>query len=381
MRMKFAERLSTIDISGIRKMFELAKAGDVINLALGEPDFGIPPSAKQAIVSGLDRDFTHYTPNKGIEELRSAIAEKLRRENGINASGEDIIVTSGASEALHIAIMALVEPGDEVLVPSPGFVSYSPLVRLAGGAPVSYALRESDAFEPRISALEEKLTERTKLIIVNSPSNPTGAVFSRRTVREIAKLAEREGIALLSDEVYERIIYEGEHHSFARYYPETITVNGFSKSYAMTGLRLGYVHAPNEAIEEMLKIHQYIQASTVSLSQLAALAALEQGEEHVREMVARFKQRRDLIMKELREIPGVACVPPKGAFYSFPNFSEYGSSQELAMELLKYAKVVVTPGTAFGKEGEGYLRFSFATSEENIIEGMRRIKHYLEARR
>ena len=379
--MKFAQRLSYIDISGIRKMFELAKAEDVVNLALGEPDFGIPPASKEAIVSGLERDFTHYTPNKGIPELREAIAEKLRRENRIDASSEDIIVTSGASEALHMAILALVEPGDEVLVPDPGFVSYSPLVRLAGGVPVGYPLGESNAFEPRVEELEEKLTGRTKLIIVNSPSNPTGAVFSRRTVKSIAKLAEREGLALLSDEVYERIIYEGEHHSFARYYAETITVNGFSKSYAMTGLRLGYVHAPSEAIEEMLKIHQYIQASTVSLSQLAALAALTQSEEHVREMVARFKQRRDLIMKEIAELPEVTCTVPKGAFYAFPNFSAYGSSGELAMELLKQAKVVVTPGTAFGSAGEGYLRFSFATSEENIIEGMRRIKHYLEARR
>ncbi|NOZ59466.1 MAG: pyridoxal phosphate-dependent aminotransferase [Euryarchaeota archaeon] len=376
--MRFAKRLSAIDISGIRKMFELAKARDVVNLALGEPDFGIPRSAKQAIISALEEDFTHYTPNKGIPELRAAIAEKLRRENGINADEEDIIVTSGASEALHLAILALVEPGDEVLVPSPGFVSYSPLVRLAGGTPVEYPLRESNAFEPRVGDLEERLTERTRLIVVNSPSNPTGAVFSKRTVREIARLAESRGIPLLSDEVYERIIYEGEHHSFARYYAETITVNGFSKSYAMTGLRLGYVHAPGEAIEEMLKIHQYIQASTVSLSQVAALAALERGEEHVREMVERFRQRREIIMEELGSIPGVSCVLPRGAFYAFPNFSSYGSSGELAMALLKHAKVVVTPGTAFGREGEGYLRISFATGEESIREGMRRIRGYLE---
>ncbi len=377
--MKFAQRLSAIDISGIRKMFELAKRGDVVNLALGEPDFGIPPASKEAIVSGLERDFTHYTPNKGIAELREAIAEKLRRENRIDASAEDIIVTSGASEALHIAILALVEPQDEVLVPDPGFVSYSPLVRLAGGVPVSYRLSEESGFEPGLEELEAKLSRRTKLIIVNSPGNPTGAVFSRQTVRGIAKLAESEGIPLLSDEVYERIIYEGEHHSFARYCAETITVNGFSKSYAMTGLRLGYVHAPGEAIEEMLKIHQYVQASTVSLSQLAALAALEQGEGHVREMVARFKKRRDLIMREISELPEVTCTVPKGAFYAFPNFSRYGSSGELAMALLEQAKVVVTPGTAFGDAGEGYLRLSFATSEENITEGMRRIKEYLDA--
>ncbi|WP_456475486.1 pyridoxal phosphate-dependent aminotransferase [Candidatus Pyrohabitans sp.] len=378
--MKFAKRLSYVDISGIRRMFELAKAADVINLALGEPDFGIPDESKKAIISGLAEDFTHYTPNKGIEELRSAIAVKLREENGIEASDEDIIVTSGASEALHLAILALVEPGDEVLMPSPGFVSYSPLVRLAGGVPVEYVVGESTAFEPRVEELEGKLSNRTKLIIVNSPSNPTGAVFSRRTVREIARLAESEGLALLSDEVYEKIIYEGEHHSFARYYRDTITVNGFSKSYAMTGLRLGYVHAPSEAIEEMLKIHQYIQASVVSLSQLAALAALRRGEEHVREMVERFKQRRDLIMKEIEELPGVTCLSPRGAFYAFPNFSAHGSSQELAMRLLKHAKVVVTPGTAFGSAGEGYLRFSFATAEENIIEGMRRVREYLAKR-
>jgi aspartate aminotransferase len=366
----FAERLKYIDISGIRKMFELAKA-DAINLALGEPDFGIPGEAKEEIAKALEEDFTHYTPNKGISELREALVEKLK-ENGIEASTEEIIVTSGASEALFLAIMALTDLGDEVLVPDPGFVSYGPMVRMAGGIPVSLPLKEEEGFVPDLEDIQERITERTKMLIINSPSNPTGAVFPGGTIKGIADLCEDNSLAVLSDEVYEKIIYEGKHHSIGRYTDNAITVNGFSKSYAMTGLRLGYVQARLEVVEEMLKVHQYIQASTCSLSQRAALAAMK-AEGFVEGMVKVFKKRRDLAVRLLREIDGVSCQKPKGAFYVFPNFSRYGRSGELTMRFLKEARVVTTPGTAFGENGEGFIRFSYATGEDRIAEGIERI--------
>ncbi|MFQ5800623.1 MAG: pyridoxal phosphate-dependent aminotransferase [Candidatus Hydrothermarchaeales archaeon] len=375
--MKFSKRTSYIDISGIRKMFELAKGEGVINLGLGEPNFPIPEESKKAIVDALKEDFTHYTQSNGFSELREGIAKKLEG-NGISASPEEIIVTSGASEALEIALLTLLDEGDEVLLPDPGFVSYAPLTRIAGSVPVPYNVREEEDFEINALAIEERITPKTKVIIINSPGNPTGAVSRGKEVKEIARIAEKHGIPIISDEVYDEIIYEGEHHSIARHTDLAVTVNGFSKSYAMTGLRLGYVHAKEEVIEEMLKVHQYVQASACSLSQAAALAALGASSDFTKDLVSALKKRRDLIVSLLNEIEGVSCKKPKGAFYAFPNFSAYGASSTLAINILKEAEVVVTPGTAFGRNGEGYLRFSYATSEENISEGIERIADYLK---
>jgi aspartate aminotransferase len=374
--MKFSKRTSQIDISGIREMFELGKGEGIINLGLGEPDFPIPEESKKAIVAALQRDFTHYTPGKGLLELREGIVKKLD-SNGISASPEEIIVTSGASEALEIALLALLNEGDEVVIPDPGFVSYVPLTRIAGGVPVPFEVKEEERFEFNPVAIEEKITERTKAIIINTPGNPTGAVSDKKDIKEIAKIAEKHNVNVISDEVYDEIIYEGVHHSIGRYTDLAITVNSFSKTYAMTGLRLGYLHAREDAVDEMLKIHQYVQASTSSLSQAAAVAALQAGTRFTKEMVRTLLKRRDLIVGMLREIDGIECLPPKGAFYVFPNFATYGSSSNLALDLLKNAKVVVTPGTAFGKYGEGFLRLSYATSERNIVEGLKRISDYL----
>lgn len=376
--MKFSKRTSYIDISGIRKMFELAKGEGIINLGLGEPDFPIPEESKKAIMDALEEDFTHYTPSNGLSELRERIAKKLEG-NGISSSPNEIIVTSGASEALEIALLAVVDEGDEVLLPDPGFVSYAPLTRIAGGVPVPYSVREEEDFEVNASVMEERITSKTKVIIINSPGNPTGAVSEKKEIKEIAGIAEEHGIPVISDEVYDGIIYEGEHHSIGKYTDLAVTVNGFSKSFAMTGLRLGYVHAREEVIEEMLKVHQYVQASACSLSQAAAIAALEAGGDFTKDMVGVLKKRRDLMVGLLNEIEGVSCKKPRGAFYVFPNFSAFGGSSRLAMDILKEAGVVVTPGTAFGKNGEGYLRFSYATSEENIAEGIERIADYLKA--
>ncbi len=375
--MEFSKRTSQIDISGIRKMFELAKGEGIINLGLGEPDFPIPEVSKKAIIGALQSDFTHYTPGKGVPELREAIVKKLKT-NGIDADPEEILVTSGGSEALEIALLALLDEGDEVIIPDPGFVSYAPLIRIAGGVPVPFEVMEENNFELNPTSIEDKITEKTKVIIINTPGNPTGAVSDKKDIKKIADIADEHEIYVISDEVYDEIIYEGEHHRIGRYTDMAITVNSFSKTYAMTGLRLGYLHAKEEAVEEMLKIHQYVQASTCSLSQAAAIAALQSGAEFTTQMVSTLKKRRDLVVGLLREIDGVECLRPKGAFYVFPNISKLGGSSKLAQDILKNAKVVVTPGTAFGRYGEGYLRFSYATSEENIIEGFRRISEYLK---
>ncbi|MFQ6137207.1 MAG: pyridoxal phosphate-dependent aminotransferase [Candidatus Hydrothermarchaeales archaeon] len=371
---KFSGRVKYIDISGIRKMFELAKAGGIINLGIGEPDFSIPPQSKAAIKEALDEDFTHYTPSKGIMELREALVKKLKSENGIISNVEEIIVTSGASEALALGILTIVDPGEEVIIPDPGFVSYPPLIRTANGVPVPVQVKEENEFDFDVNDIEERITTNTKAIIINSPSNPTGAVSSKDVIKGIAQICDEKGIFVISDEVYEKIIYEGKHHSIAKFTDMAITINSFSKSYAMTGLRLGYVHSKLEIIEEMLKIHQYLQASTSSLSQRAALAALREGEKFINEMVGTFRERRDIMVELLNEIRDVDCLKPRGAFYAFPNFSKRGNSRELVMEFLKKAKVVATPGTAFGDHGEGYVRFSYATSRSNIEEGIRRIR-------
>lgn len=372
-----ASRVAKIDISAIRRMFELA-GGDVVNLAIGEPDFPMPGEAREAMKKALSDDQTHYTSNKGIVELREALAQKLAEENGIRAHREELVVTAGASEALHLAFEAFVEPGDEVLMPDPGFISYPALAKLAQGKEVYYNLGREDGFLPSEEDVKEKLTHRTKLLVLNSPANPTGAVCPGETIRALAEAAEDSKALVLSDEVYEKIIYGGEHHSPGAYSQNVITVGGFSKSYAMTGLRVGYLHSREELVEEMLKVHQYIQACTSSLSQHAALGALK-SVGFVEKMVEVFMGRRELLCRLLEGIEGVEFVKPHGAFYLFADFSSYSGSRELAMELVK-AGVLLTPGSAFGKAGEGFLRFSYATSEQNIKEGLARIKGYLEER-
>jgi aspartate aminotransferase len=371
----FAKRLDYIDISGIRKMFEMAGGRDIINLALGEPDFPIPPESKEEIKRAIEEDFTHYTPNKGILELREELAKKFENR-GIKTDPQQIIVTSGASEALFLAIMAFVDVKDEVLIPDPGFVSFNPMVRLAGGLPISVPLKEEDGFVIDLEEVKKRISKKTKMLIVNSPSNPTGAVFPKETIKGLAEICEDYNIMALSDEVYEDIIYEGKHYSVGQYTDNSIVVSAFSKTYAMTGLRLGYLKSTNEAVEEMLKVHQYIQASTCSLSQVAALAALK-TKGFVEAMVKVFKKRREIAVDLLNKIDGVTCSLPKGAFYVFPNFSKFGRSSDLSMEFLKEAKVITTPGTAFGQYGEGFIRFSYATSENNISKGIERIRKYL----
>lgn len=367
--MKFANHIAEIDISGIRKSFE-SRGADAIDLGLGQPDFDTPQHIKEEAIKAIQEGFVGYTANVGIDELRSAISEKFRRENQLDYSPGEIMVTSGASEALFLAIGALVEEGDEVLVGDPCFVSYPALTRVACGKPVGVPLDE----ELKLSqdAVNERITAKTRAMILNSPNNPTGSVQSEDEIRALVDLADDHDIVLISDEVNEHFIYEGEHVSAARYSDNVITVNAVSKTYSMTGWRLGYVAARKEAIENMLKIHQYVQACACSISQRAALAAIAGPQDSVAHMRDVFRERRDFLVKGLQDM-GVDLVPPKGAFYVFP---KVGDGNAVAAKLMENG-VVTVPGSAFGPGGRDHIRISYASSMENIKKALEKIEEIL----
>lgn len=355
---KFSENVTRIDTSGIRKIFEAA-GSDAINLGLGQPDFDTPEHIKAAAIKAINEGFTGYTVGPGIPELREALSIKFKEENGFSVSPQEIIVTSGASEALAIALAALLNPGDEVLISNPGFVSYNALTEILNGKAVSVPLAEDLTMKP--DAVLEKISPKTRAIILNSPSNPTGAVASRADIKALAEIAEDHNITIISDEVYEYFIYEGEHVSPASYSDNVITVNATSKSYSMTGWRLGYVAAKSEYVGQMLKVHQYIQACASSIAQKAAYAAVTGPKDSVNFMREEFKKRRDVLVKGLNEL-GMECALPKGAFYAFPKVS---NSAEVASKMISNG-VVVVPGTAFGSKGDGYIRISYAASMKDI---------------
>jgi len=359
MAIKFARRIADIEISGIRKAFE-ALSGDYINLGLGEPDFDTPEHIKAAAVQALKSGFTSYTFNKGMAELRAAVSNKFLRDNNFSVSPEEIIVTSGASEALHIAIHSVVEKGDEVLMPNPCFVSYAALTQLAEGKPIGVPLNEDLTMS--IEALKELITTKTKAVIINSPANPTGSVESETKLKAVAELACDHHITIISDEVYEYHIYDGAKHvSPATFSDEVITVNAVSKAYAMTGFRLGYLAAREEYVEQMLKIHQYIQACASSISQKAALAAITGPQECVAEMIREFKRRRDFAVAAFHDL-GMDIPVPRGAFYLFPRVADEAEF----VEQLRRRGIIVTPGSAFGTRGKDHVRISYATNMANL---------------
>ncbi len=364
-----AKRCKSIQLSEIRKMFDLTPE-DAINLSLGEPDFDTPQHIREAVKQALDEGFTHYTSNKGILELREAISCKLADENKVDTDPESIIVTVGASEALHISLQALVNKGEEVLIPDPGFLSYDPCVKLAEGKMVPVGLQEENEFRMTADDVLNKITDKTKAIILNSPANPTGSVMQKEDIKGIAEIAEDHDIYLISDEIYEKIIYEGKHYSPGRYTENAITINGFSKTYAMTGFRIGYVAAKPEIIEEMLKIHQYNAACASSLSQRAGLEALIGPQNCVDEMLTEFRSRRDLVVKRLNEM-GISIKSPKGAFYVFPKVQ---NSVEFVTEAIKKGVIIVN-GSSFGKCGEGHFRISYATSYSQLEKAMDRLEN------
>jgi aspartate aminotransferase len=355
----FSSRVEQISISGIREVFEAA-GDDAINLGLGQPDFPTPAHAREAAVAAIERgDADEYTSNKGTRALREAIATKHDHENGLDVDPGNVIATAGGSEALHVAMEAHVEAGDEVLVPDPGFVSYDALTRLAGGQPKPVGLRQDLTLDPAV--VEDAITDDTAVFVVNSPANPTGAVQSAADMREFARIADEHDVVCLSDEVYEHMIFEGEHRSPAEF-AETdsvIIVHACSKTYSMTGWRLGWVTASHERTERMLRVHQYVQACASAPAQYAAEAALSGPQAPVEEMVTAFERRRDLLLDAFAEM-GLDCPTPQGAFYAMPRVPEGWVDEVLDRG------VVVVPGEAFGAGGAGSARISYATDIETL---------------
>jgi len=378
---KAAYRLKNLKPSGIRRFFAAAKEfPGIINLSVGEPDFSPPKHILEGGWRALEQGKTHYTPTNGIPELREALAKKAYEDYGLRYDPEsEILVTVGGTEAIALALLALVNPGDEVLIPDPGFVCYSPNVQLAGGVPVSVPLLEENGFKPSIDAVTSLITDRSRVMIINSPNNPTGSVLSRDELEVLAKVAVERDLIVISDEVYEKILYDdAKHYCFASFpgvQERTLVVNSFSKTYAMTGFRIGFVYGPRELIFPLWLVHQYFVACVDSFAQYAALAALEGPQNFVREMVEEFNRRRRFVHKRLNEIEGFKCALPKGAFYVFPNIKHFKmSSEDFAQMLLSKARVATVPGSAFGSYGEGYIRISYAASYEQLEEAMNRIE-------
>ncbi|MEE4166041.1 MAG: pyridoxal phosphate-dependent aminotransferase [Desulfocapsaceae bacterium] len=387
--MAIAQRMEAIPFSGIRKVFEeiirREKDGDrIIHLEIGRPDFDTPGHIKEKAKWALDEGLVHYTSNAGLSEFRMAIAEKLQVDNGLNyRAADEIIVTNGANEAVFIAMMALLNPGDEVLVPSPCWTHYYQCARLSGALPVAVPLRKENNYLPMVADLEQHVSPRCRMLVINTPHNPTGAVYERACLEELADFAQRHDLLVLSDEIYEKLIYgDAEHLSFASIagmFERTVTVNGLSKIYAMTGWRLGYTAASRVITEAMLRVHQYTSVCATTFAQYGGVAALNGPQECVEKMVGEFGRRRVMVCERLKSMKGVRLVVPHGAFYTLPDISELGiDPQEFALYLLDEAKIAVVPGAAFGDHAEATIRISYANSYENLEEAMDRMELAIE---
>ena len=377
-----SEKCKVMKPSGIRKFFDIAAQMDnVISLSVGEPDFQTPWNVRQAAITSLEKGKTKYTANAGISELRTAISRNIDKTTGVKYCDKDeIIVTVGGSEGIDIAIRTLIENGDEVLIVEPCFVCYAPIVSLCGGVPVSVQTTAETEFRLTPEMLREKITDRTKLLILPFPNNPTGAVMERKDLEGIADVIRDTNILILSDEIYSSLTYGSKHCSIIEIdgmKERTIFVNGFSKAYAMTGWRLGYVAGPQPIIKQMLKIHQYGIMSSPTVSQYAAIEALENCDEDIAKMRDEYDIRRRWLVKALNDI-GLTCFEPRGAFYVFPSIKSTGlSSEEFCERLLYEHNVAVVPGNAFGECGEGYIRISYAYSLKHIMTAIERIKEFL----
>ena len=356
---------------------------DIVHLEQGEPDFTTPNHILEAAVEAMRKGFTHYTEINGTLELRQAIAEKLERENGIEADPEkEITVTSGSQEAMFITALGILNPGDEALILDPYYPAYFEDTLLAEAVPVTVPLKEEENYHVNMETLEKRITKKTKMIWICNPSNPTGHVFSKEDLEVIAEVAKRHNLIVFADEIYEKLLYENSRHTSIGSLPgmedRTITVNGFSKAYAMTGWRIGYIAAEKKLSATLRKLHYYTALCPNSISQKAALAALTGPQNCVQEMVKEYDRRRRLVLNELEKIEGLSYVKPKGAFYVFPNFSSFEESDEaMALYLLKKAGVVTVPGSGFGEAGKGHLRISYSVSYKHVEEGMKRIKECL----
>ena len=388
MSVKIAERMDRMAPSGIRKVNEKAlameRAGEkVIHFELGRPDFDTPEYIKEAACKALAEGKVHYTSNYGTMELRQAIADKLNRENYIDYKPSEVLVTVGLSEAVFAVLAAILNEGDEILVPDPVWLNYVNVPNLLGAVPVTYSLKEETGFQIDLDEIRAKITPKTRAVVIVTPNNPTGGVLTEDILKELADIAVSNDLMVLADEVYERLIYDGAKHISIASLPgmkeRTFTLNGMSKAYAMDGWRLGYVAAPETYIVTMNKFHQHNTTCAPSFVQAAAVAALTDEGDEVNEMVKEYKRRRDCAVKAINEIPGLSCLCPKGAFYIFINCKElHMGCEELAAYLLEEAKIALVPGNVFGPGGEGYLRMSFANSYENVAEGCRRLREAVE---
>jgi aspartate aminotransferase len=356
-----------------------AEGVDVVSLSMGEPDFDTPSNIVDAAVDSLHSGFTHYTPSTGIPELRKAIASYTKRNDDVPCEAANVLVTP-TKQAIFMTCLAYIDPGDEVILPDPSWVSYEACIRLAGGVPVYVPTHFDDGFVVDPALIEAAITPRTRMIVLNTPTNPTGAVIPADRLKQIADIAMQHGIKVMSDEIYSAIIYEGKHKSIASFpgmFDNTILVSGLSKTFAMTGWRLGWAIAPAEDIKNINKLQSHSISCCTSFVQQAAVEALNGPQDSKFEMVKIFRDRRDLALDLIRDIPGVECNTPQGAFYIFPKYNRDIPSAKLAEVLLKEGHVAITPGTAFGSKGEGCFRISYAASEDQIREGISRIRKVL----
>ncbi len=377
-----ATRVVGLKPSGIRKFFDIvATMQDVISLGIGEPDFNTPQPILQAGIRSLEGGATHYTSNAGKLGLRRELAAHLQRLYGVNYNPEiEILISVGVSEALYLAMNAILEPGEEVIIPTPCFVAYQAEVILAGGTPVEVPTLVEDGFQLRPEALQAAITPRTKAILISTPNNPTGGVITRQVMQEIARIAEQHDLIVISDELYDQLVYGVQHVCFASLpgmWERTILLGGFSKNYAMTGWRVGFAAAPADILKGLLRIHQYTIMSAPTTAQDAALEALVNGAPHVEEMRLEYDRRRRLIVGGLNSL-GLPTFEPHGAFYAFPNISAAGMDEDtFAQKLLQEQRVAVVPGTAFGPGGEDFVRCSYATAYEKIEEALERIQRFM----
>ena len=378
-----ADKAASLQPSGIRKFFDIvAEMDDVISLGVGEPDFDTPWHIRDEGIYSLEKGRTFYTSNSGLKELRMEIAAYLQRTQGLEYHYlSQIFVTVGGSEAIDLAMRAMINPGDEVLIPQPSYVSYEPCVVMADGKPIVIELKEENQFRLTPEELEAAITPKTKILVMPFPNNPTGAIMEREDLEKLVPIIEKHDLFVVSDEIYGELTYGGKKHVSIAALPgmqeRTILINGFSKAYAMTGWRLGYACGPKEVIRQMVKIHQYCIMCAPTTSQYAAVEALRNGDEDVRRMRESYDERRRFVLFTLKEM-GLPCFEPEGAFYVFPCIREFGmTSDEFATNLLKEEKVAIVPGTAFGNCGEGYLRISYAYSIESLKKALKRLENYV----
>ncbi|RLI95774.1 MAG: pyridoxal phosphate-dependent aminotransferase [Candidatus Aenigmatarchaeota archaeon] len=375
-----SERGSELPVSTMGKLISIAAEDkSVISLGPGEPDFDSPKNVIRAAKRSLDRGYTHYSPPAGRLKLREAIAKKLSKENGVKATPNNVIVTSGSTEGILLALMNTIDPGEGVIITDPGFLAYKPAIELLNGVPISIPLKEEEGFQLSVDRMQDMvIPEKTNAMILNTPMNPTGTVLSKKTLEEVADFAVENEILVISDEAYEKLVYSDAKHisigSLNGMEDHVITLQTFSKTYAMPGFRVGYACGPDNIIKSMSKLHIFSSISAPTVSQMAALEALKGPQGAVGRMVKEYDRRRKMVIRRLKSIPNFFCMEPKGAFYAFPNISEFGmSSLDFAKFLLEKAKVATVPGTEFGSHGEGYIRISYATEYGKIEEALDRI--------